>query len=580
MGYKETYYEWLNDANIDEETKAELKSIEGNDAEIEDRFYKELEFGTGGLRGVLGAGTNRMNIYTVAKATQGLADYINLFMEKLKVHHAEEHDCSKCTDCEVEKQMSVAIGSDSRKMSDRFCEITAAVLNANGIKTYVFESLRPTPELSFAVRHLGCIAGVNVTASHNPAEYNGYKVFWADGAQVTPPHDEAILDCVNSVTNLSNPKLMPKDEAIEKGLYVEIGKDIDEAYLNVISGVVKEPSLTKQMSKDITVVYTPLHGAGIKIVPEILKRFGFTDLHIVKEQEVPDGSFPTVEFPNPEMPSAFALADELGQKVNADIIIATDPDSDRLGAHVRDGEGNYHALSGNVLGCLMCEYVLGRLNAQGRLPKDGYVIRSIVSSKLFDRIAKNYNACVREVLTGFKYIGAEIRNSEINKDGMYLFGFEESYGFLPGTYCRDKDACATALLLCEMAAFYKYEDETLWDVVLSMYKKYGYEEEKTVSITKKGVNGMAEIKQSMTDMRNNPPRAIGGFEVKKVIDYTKPDETGKPYSNVLYYLLDNAWVCVRPSGTEPKIKYYIGVSGENPEAARQMIAELEREFVG
>lgn len=580
MNYKETYNAWLQDENIDEATKAELRSIEGNESEIEDRFYKELEFGTGGLRGILGAGTNRMNIYTVAKATQGLADYINKFMDELKEHHSKEHDCSKCDSCEMEKIPAVAIGCDSRNMSDKFCEITASVLNANGIKTFVFESLRPTPELSFTVRHLGCIAGVNVTASHNAAEYNGYKVFWADGAQVTPPHDEGILKCVNAVANLSNPNLMPKEEAIEKGLYVSIGKDIDEKYMDVISKVLKEPALTRQMAKDVTIAYTPLHGAGIKIVPEILKRFGFTNLHIVKEQEEPDGNFPTVDFPNPEMPSAFKLADELGQKVLADIIIATDPDSDRLGAHVKDGQGKYHALTGNMLGNFMCEYVLSRLKAQNKIPEDGFVIRSIVSSKLFDRIAASYNVQVRPVLTGFKYIGAEILKSEMKHDGTYLFGFEESYGFLPGTHCRDKDACATALLLCEMVAFYKYNDETLWDGILDMYEKYGYEDEKTISITKKGVDGMLAIKQAMTDYRENPPKNFGSFEIKEVIDYNEPEKTNMPKSNVLYYKLDDAWVCVRPSGTEPKIKYYIGVSANDKAQASAKIEELEKNFIG
>ncbi len=560
MDYKETYNQWLSDPNIDEKTKKELRSIEGNEAEIEDRFYKELEFGTGGLRGIIGAGTNRMNIYTVAKATQGLADYIN----KVK----------------TEETPSVVIACDSRNMSDKFSKITASVLNANRIKTFVYESLRPTPQLSFSVRHLGCIAGVNVTASHNAAEYNGYKVFWEDGAQVTPPHDEEILKCVSAVTNLSNPKLMSKDEAIEKGLYVEIGKEVDEVYLDTISKVVKEPELVRKMAKDIVIAYTPLHGAGIKIVPEILGRFGFANLHIVKEQAEPDGNFPTVDFPNPEMPSAFKLADELGQKIKADLIIATDPDSDRIGAHVVDGEGNYHALSGNLFGCFMCEYILLRLKEQDKLPINGYVIKSIVSSKLYDRIAEAYDVEVRNVLTGFKHIGAEILRSEINHDGTYLFGFEESYGFLPGTYARDKDACATALLLCEMATFYKSKGQTLWDGILAMYEKYGYEEEKTVSITKKGIDGMNEIKQDMENLRKNPPKNFGHFEVREIIDYNEFEKTNMPKSNVLYYKLDDAWVCVRPSGTEPKIKYYIGVSAKTPEEAKNKINELEKNFVG
>ncbi len=555
MEYKEVYESWLNDPAIDEETKEELRAIADNDAEIKDRFFQELEFGTAGLRGVIGAGTNRMNKYTVAKATQGLSDYINQ---------------SGCSD------PAVAIACDSRRMSPEFVEITASVLNANGIKAYVFESLRPTPELSFAVRHLNCIAGVNITASHNPAEYNGYKAYWADGAQVTPPHDTGIMECVNKVTNFSSPKMMDKEEAIQKGLYISIGEDVDEAYMAEVSKQVKEPAVIKEMAKDVTVVYTPLHGAGIMIVPKLLERFGFTDFTVVPEQEKPDGNFPTVEFPNPEMPAAFALADKLGQEKNADIIIATDPDADRIGMHVRDKDGIYHELNGNVIGCLICEYELSRRKANGTLPDDGFVVRSIVSSRLFDTIAESYGVEVKKVLTGFKNIGAEILKSEESGKGTYLFGYEESYGYLVGTYARDKDACVAALKLCEMCTFYKSEGKTLWDAVEAMHQKYGFHLEKTISITKKGIDGMAAIAKTMEDMRNDPPKELGGFEILSALDYQKPETTGLPKSNVLYFDLPDAWVCVRPSGTEPKIKYYVGVKAENEEKAKEMVATLEQ----
>lgn len=555
MDYREMYEQWINDPAIDEETKKELLSLEGNDAEIKDRFFQELEFGTAGLRGVIGAGTNRMNKYTVAKATQGLSDYIN---------------------SSGEKDPKVAIACDSRRMSPEFVEITAAVLNANGIKAYVFESLRPTPELSFAVRYLGCIAGVNITASHNPAEYNGYKAYWADGAQVTPPHDKGIMDCVNKVTNISSPKMMDKEEAIAKGLYISIGEDIDEAYMQEVSKQVKEPELLEKYAKEITVVYTPLHGAGIQIVPKLLKRFGFEKLFIVPEQEKPDGNFPTVAYPNPEMPAAFALADALGKEKNADIIIATDPDADRIGLHVRDKEGNYHEISGNMIGCLICEYELSRLSETGRLPKDSFVVRSIVSSRLFDQIAESYGVEVRRVLTGFKNIGAEILKSETEGKGTYLFGYEESYGYLVGTYARDKDACVAALKLCEMCAFYRSKELTLWDAVEAIYKKYGVHKEKTISITKKGIDGMQAIAATMEGMRKDPPAMIGSFPVKNYLDYEKPETTGLPKSNVLYFDLPDGWVCVRPSGTEPKIKYYVGVNAETAEKAETMITELEK----
>ena len=557
--YKERYEQWLSDPDIDAETKEELRSIAGNEAEIEDRFYKELEFGTAGLRGIIGAGTNRMNQYTVAKATQGLADYINDF-------YKEGIPC-------------VAIAGDSRHMSAEFEDIAAAVLNANGIRAYVFEDLRPTPELSFTVRYLNCIAGINITASHNPAEYNGYKVYWADGAQVTPPHDENIMARVEQVKNLSCPNLMEKAEAVRKGLYITIGREVDEAYLDRIAACVREPSLIRQMAKDVSIAYTPLHGAGIKIIPEILQRFGFQNLFIVKEQEKPDGDFPTVAFPNPEMPEAFALADQLGREKNADIIIATDPDSDRIGLHVRDREGVYHDLNGNQIGCLICEYELGRLKAQNKIPEDAFAVRSIVSSKLFDKIAHAAGVEVKEVLTGFKNIGAEMFKSEMTGKGTFLLAYEESFGYLVGTHARDKDACVTALVLAEMCAYYKYEDLTIWDVLQDLYRKYGYTEEKTISITKKGIDGLSAIANTMKEMRADPPKELAGMPVRRFLDYEKPEETNLPKSNVLYFELDDAWVCVRPSGTEPKIKYYIGVSAPAAEEAKELIDRLEQAFV-
>ena len=587
--YMERYQEWLDDPFIDAETKEELQALAGNEAEIEDRFYKELEFGTAGLRGIIGAGTNRMNKYTVAKATQGLADYIHDFYDLLRKHHqaksdeaCEEagHDCSQCDGCSEDLILPcVAIAGDSRHMSKEFEDIAAAVLNANGIRAYVFDDLRPTPELSFTVRYLGCIAGINITASHNPAEYNGYKVYWADGAQVTPPHDENIMARVDKVTNLSNPMMMDKEEAMDKDLYIPIGREVDEAYMDQIAACVKEPSLTKQMARDVTVAYTPLHGAGIKIIPEILHRFGFNNLFVVKEQEKPDGDFPTVAFPNPEMPEAFRLADALGQEKNADVIIATDPDSDRIGIHVRDNDGSYHDLNGNMIGCLICEYELARLKAQNRIPADGYVVRSIVSSKLFDKIAEHYGVKVKEVLTGFKNIGAEMFKSEMTGEGTYLFGYEESYGYLVGTHARDKDACVTALVLCEMCAYYKYNDMTLWDAMLEVYEKYGFAMEKTVSITKKGIDGLTAIAKTMEEMRSNPPKELAGMAVQKFLDYEKPEETGLPKSNVLYFELADAWVCVRPSGTEPKIKYYVGVSAPSRKEAEEKMEQLEQAFV-
>lgn len=479
---QERYQAWLQNPHIDAATKEELLAISGDEAEIKDRFYCDLEFGTAGLRGVIGAGTNRMNRYTVAKASKGLADYI--------LKQAKESAAP-----------SVAIAYDSRRMSTEFADITAAVFNAHGIKAYVFDSLRPTPELSFALRRLGCIAGVNITASHNPAEYNGYKVYWADGAQVTPPHDTGIMACVNAVGDFTQIAQMEKEEAVQKGLYVTLGAETDEAYMQVLLEQVKEKEIMRRFAGKVRVVYTPLHGAGMQIVPALLQRAGFTNLFVVPEQAEPNGDFPTVAFPNPEMPEAFVLAERLGEEKEADLIIATDPDADRIGLHVRDTNGVYHAINGNLIGCLMCEYELHRLSAQNALPQDGFVVRSIVSSRMFDAIASRYGVQVRQVLTGFKNIGAEILKSEETGCGTFLFGYEESYGYLTGTYARDKDACGGASKLCEMAAFYRSLGKTLWDAVCDLYRTYGFHIEETVSITKKGIDGMQAIAKTMQEIQ-------------------------------------------------------------------------------
>lgn len=562
MNSGEVYESWLANPALDEGIRKELEAIKDDAKEIEERFYRELEFGTAGLRGILGAGTNRMNIYTVAKATQGLADYIN----------------KKCAD--AKEPAAVAIAYDSRHMSVEFADYSAAVLNANGIKAYVFESLRPTPELSFAIRYLHCIAGINVTASHNPAEYNGYKVYWEDGAQVSEPFDQEIMACVNAVTDMLSPKLMSKDEAVAKGLYVQIGQEVDDAFMAEVYKTVREKDLVKEKGGDIRIVYTPLHGAGIKIVPELLKRAGFTDVHVVKEQEVPDGAFPTVSYPNPEVKEALKLAYELAVKENADLVLGTDPDSDRMGVMVKDKEGNFHNLTGNMIGCMLCEYELNRLKNQGCLPADSYVVRSIVSSQLADQVAAEYGAELKEVLTGFKWIGRTILESERTGKGTFVFGFEESCGYLAGDYARDKDACGAALSMSEACLYYKSIGMSLWDVAEDMYKRYGYVKEETISETRSGQEGLKEIADIMDRLRKDPYTEIAGYPVVKFRDFQKPELTGFAKTNALYYTLENGWVCVRPSGTEPKIKYYIGVREATEEGALAMLKKIKEFMVG
>ncbi len=567
MNYLEKYENWLNDSAIDEETKAELKSIKDNNKEIEDRFYKDLEFGTAGLRGIIGNGSNRMNKYTVTKATQGLANYINKNNPENK---------------------GVAISYDSRHMSKEFSEFAALCLNANGIKTYVFEGLRPVPELSFAVRELNCIAGIMITASHNPPKYNGYKVYWEDGAQIVPPHDKGIIEKVNFINDFSKIKSMLKEEAEQKGLYNVIGKDVDDKYIDTLKKLVLNSDTIKRVQKDINIVYTPLHGAGNMPVQRILKEIGFENVYVVPEQEKPNGDFPTVSYPNPEDANAFKLALELAEKVNADIVLANDPDADRLGVYAKDSKtGEYHSFTGNMSGLLIAEYELSQKKERGEIPDNGALVKSIVSSNLADAIAKEYNIKLVEVLTGFKYIGEKMRQFEQDNTYTYMFGFEESYGCLIGTHARDKDGIVAVMALCEAAAYYKEKGYTLWDQMINIYEKYGYYKELIVSIVREGVSGAEEIKQMMENMRKNPPTMFGKYKVLKVRDYKldiikdietgETDKTGLPNSNVLYYELENdAWCCVRPSGTEPKIKFYIGIKANTNQEAEKDLKELSK----
>ena len=552
MDYKEVYEQWLSNPYFDEATKEELKNIAEDDNEIKERFYMDLEFGTAGLRGIIGAGTNRMNIYVVRRATQGLANYI------AKVD---------------KKSQGVAIAYDSRHMSPEFAEEAALCLAANGIKAYIFESLRPTPELSFAVRHLGCVAGINVTASHNPPEYNGYKVYWEDGAQITPPHDSGIMGEVKSISDWNTVKTMDKAEAEKAGLFQVIGKEVDDAYMAELKKQVLHMDAIKAEGKNLKVVYTPLHGTGNIPARRILKELGFENVYVVKEQELPDGDFPTVSYPNPEAAEAFELGLKLAKEVDADLVLATDPDADRLGVRVKDKNGEYHDLTGNMSGCLLANYEISQKKAiNGSLPEDGALIKTLVTTNLADAIAKGYGVKLIEVLTGFKFIGQQILGFEQSGKGSYLFGFEESYGCLIGTYARDKDAIVATMALCEAAAYYKTQGKTLWDAMIEMYEQFGYYKDAIQSVTMKGIEGLQKIQEIMNSLRQNPPAEFAGHKVVAVRDYkadtitdvitgaVKP--TGLPNSNVLYYeLTDDAWVCVRPSGTEPKVKFYYGVKG-------------------
>ncbi len=569
MGYMEEYKFWLEDSYFDEGTKEELRAIADNPTEIEERFYKELEFGTGGLRGVIGAGTNRMNIYTVRKATQGLANYI------LK---------------QGGEKKGVAIAYDSRYFSPEFADEAARCMAANGIKAYVFDELRPTPELSFALRTLGCISGIVVTASHNPPEYNGYKVYWEDGAQVTAPKDKEIITEVKNVTDYHTVKTMSKEDAMEAGLYQMIGEEIDVAYMAELKKQIIHPEIIKAMAEDLKIVYTPFHGTGNKPVRRILAELGFKQVYVVPQQERPDPAFTTLDYPNPEDPKAFKLALELAKKVDADIVLATDPDADRLGIYAKDTKtGEYVSFTGNMSGMLIAEYILRERTATGAMPEDPAMVSTIVTTNMAAAIAADYNVKFIEVLTGFKFIGEQIKWMEEAGKGHYVFGLEESYGCLAGTHARDKDAIVAVMCLCEMAAWCKANGRTCWDQMIALYEKYGYYKETQYTITLKGIDGAAQIAEIMNKLRSNPPKAFGDLKVLKMRDYDRDvitdmetgetTPTGLPKSNVLYFdLPDNNWCCARPSGTEPKIKFYMGVKGNSLEDAQAKVEKLTEDL--
>ena len=567
MEYKNIYEQWLTDSYFDEATKNELLAIKDDENEKKERFYRDLEFGTAGLRGIIGAGTNRMNVYTVRKATQGLANYI------LKVGKAD---------------MGVAIAYDSRRMSPEFADEAALCLNANGIKAYVFESLRPTPELSFAVRYLKAVAGINITASHNPPEYNGYKVYWEDGAQITPPHDVNIMDEVRAVTDFATVKTMSKEDAIAAGLYEVIGAEVDDAYIAELKKLVIHQDSIDAVGKEIKIVYSPLHGTGNIPARRVLKEIGFTNVYVVPQQELPDGEFPTVSYPNPEAKEAFTLALELAKEKDADLVLATDPDADRLGVYVKDTKsGEYIPMTGNMSGCLLADYEISQMKARdGKLPEDGALIKTIVTSNMVEAIADYYGVQMIEVLTGFKYIGQQILGFEESGKGKYLFGFEESYGCLIGTHARDKDAIVATMALCEAAAYYKTKNMTLWDALVELYDRYGYYKDDIKSITLSGISGLEKIKEVMNTLRERKIETLGQYKVLAKRDYVadtienyetgEVKSTGLPSSNVIYYdLSDHAWACIRPSGTEPKIKIYFGVVGNSIENAN----EVSKKFV-
>lgn len=569
MDYSSKIQFWLDNAYFDEDTKKELLAIRNDEKEVEDRFYKDLEFGTGGLRGVIGAGTNRMNIYTVRKATQGLANYI------LKKGGSGR---------------SVAIAYDSRRMSPEFADTAALCLAANGIKAYVFESLRPTPELSFAVRKLNCISGIVVTASHNPPEYNGYKVYWEDGAQITAPLDKEIIAEVAAITDYNTVKTMQKDEAVKAGLYEVIGAEIDDAYMTELKKQIIHPEVIAEMADDIRIVYTPLCGTGNKPVRRVLSELGFRNVYVVPEQENPDPNFTTLEYPNPEDPKAFTYALRLAKEKDADIVLATDPDADRLGVYAKDtATGEYVPFTGNMSGMLIAEYILREKTRMGTMPVNPALVTTIVTTNMAEVITKAYGVDMIEVLTGFKFIGEQIKFFEQDGSHNYVFGLEESYGCLAGTHARDKDACVAVMCLCEVAAYCKKQGRTLWDMMIEMYEKYGYFKETQYTITLKGVDGAKQIGEIMDKLRKNPPKAFGQWKVLRFRDYQEDrildmetgsvSPTGLPKSNVLYFELpDNCWCCARPSGTEPKIKFYMGVKGSSLEDAAAKVQELTEEL--
>ncbi|MDD6734399.1 MAG: phospho-sugar mutase [Lachnospiraceae bacterium] len=565
MDYKEQFNFWLEDDYFDEATKQELLAIRNDEKEVEDRFYRELEFGTGGLRGVIGAGTNRMNIYTVRKATQGLANYI----------------LSKGT-----QEKGISIAYDSRFMSPEFADEAALCMAANGIKAYVFDALRPTPELSFSVRYLKCTAGIVITASHNPPEYNGYKVYWEDGAQVTSPKDIEIIDCVKAVTDYHEVKTMDKEEAKKAGLYITIGSEIDDAFMAELKKQIIHPEIIKEVADEMKIVYTPFNGTGNVPARRILKEIGFKNVYVVPEQEMPDPKFTTLDYPNPEDPKAFTLALKLAKEVGADIVLATDPDADRLGIYAYDTKTKeYVSFTGNMSGMLIAEYILSQRSATGTMPKNPALVKTIVTTNMADAITKNYGVTQIEVLTGFKYIGEQIKWFEENNTYHYVFGLEESYGCLAGTHARDKDAIVAVMCLCEVAAWCKKQGKTVWDMMIEMYEKYGYFKEDLYTITMKGKEGSEQIAAIMEKLRSNPPKEFGDWKVEAMRDYRsgkiqnlvtgEETETGLPVSNVLYFdLSDHAWCCARPSGTEPKIKFYMGVKGNSLEDSKEKVMAL------
>ena len=573
MEFQEKYNYWLTSETFDEATHQELEKIKDDENEIKERFYKDLEFGTAGLRGVIGAGTNRMNKYTVTKATQGLANYI------IKTGKQDK---------------GVAIAFDSRRFSPEFSIWAALCLNANGIKTYRFDTLRPTPVLSFAVRELGCVAGIVVTASHNPPEYNGYKVYWEDGAQIVPPIDGEIISEVNAITDYSTIKMMDIEDAVNKGLYNVVGEELDKKYIDTLKSLVLNPEIIKETAKDLKIVYTPLHGTGNIPVQTVLKELGFENLYVVPEQEKPDGEFPTVSYPNPEDPKAFELALALAKKVDADVILANDPDADRLGVFVKKNSSSeqpeYEMFTGNMSALFIAEYELSQKKEKGILPANGAMITTIVSSDLTKAMAKEYNMKLFEVLTGFKWIGEKIKQFEqAGGNYEYVFGFEESYGCLVGTHARDKDGIVAVMATCEAAAYYKSKGISAYEQMDNIYKKYGYYKEGQIALTFKGIEGAEKIKSIMDKLRSNPPTELAGLKVLEFRDYKEntvknlvtgeTSETGLPSSNVLYFDLENSsWCCVRPSGTEPKIKFYCGVCTDSAEKSMQQLEALKQHW--
>ena len=563
MNYMEKYNQWLNSAEIDVVIKEELRNIT-DEKEIEDRFYKDLEFGTGGLRGVIGAGTNRMNIHTVSKATQGFANYLNKSFEN----------------------PSVAIAYDSRNMSKEFAEASALTLCANNIKVYLFESLRPTPMLSFTVRHLECKGGIVITASHNPKIYNGYKVYDEFGGQVTDEKANIIINEVNNVTSFSEIKSISKEDALNKGLLVYIGEEVDKVYIEEVKALTIRKELVKEKAKDLKVIYTPIHGSGNVPVRRVLNELGYENVEVVKEQELPNGNFPTAPYPNPEDPKVFRLALDMAKTSNPDIIFGTDPDCDRIGVVVKDSAGEYKVLTGNQTGLLLSNYILSALKEENRLPENGVVIKTIVTSEGVKEIAKAYNIEVMDVLTGFKYIGEKIREFQESGDKKYIFGFEESYGYLAGEFVRDKDAVIASMLIAEMTLYYKEKGMSLYDALIDLYKEFGFFKEDLISIELKGKEGQEKITQCIDSLRNSSLTEVDGIKVNRKLDYKLSKEeclennTEKeiklPKSNVLKFVLENgSWFVVRPSGTEPKMKIYLAVKGSSLEDADDKIARFK-----